>query len=328
MWIDAVRDRLAERTGMPLSVMHVGLDGHWQDKILLFCWRPDHKRPALVCRLSRSEIGSAWLRREAASRLRARHALPGSLRDAMPWVRLEELPFGAVLVEPWVPGSCPAAPATLEDIDRFATRTLGWLRGFGEATRRESPPITLSRSASRMVSLAARRIADPDVREWVLERRAEVSLLDRLEPCAVHGDFWRGNLRQDGQILRVIDWEFIQSAGNPYFDAALNLLALCRELPGADPVTWFERCFLRQTDHSRLFGRLLDAFGVASREACALTVVLALVEHAARDRSQDVALLQTLKYRLLARIARERDPVGTVTRALWPDRPTSPAHSA
>ncbi|MBM3268856.1 MAG: phosphotransferase [Candidatus Sericytochromatia bacterium] len=321
MWIDAIERRLFALTGQHHAIMQVGLDVHWQDKILLFCWRPGERLPALVCRVSRTPAGSAWLRAEAAGRMRARAVLDARLRDAVPWVRALHMPFGTVLVEPWIPGHSPPAPRTLEAVANYGSRTLCLLRGLGRATRVHAPPQPLSRAASRMLGLAARRMADPEMRDWVLARRRESHLLDRVAPCVVHGDFWRGNLRESTGVLRILDWEFMQGAGNPYFDAALNLLALCRDLPGADPVAWLERCFLLETSHSRLLGRLLDDFGAASREACALTVVLALIEHAARDRSTD-ELHCTLKYRLLARMAREADPVGTVRSALWPESPS------
>jgi hypothetical protein len=142
MWVEAIRERLADSTGVPHKIMHVGLDGHWQDKILLFCWRPQRQKPSLVCRLSRSEIGSAWLRREALARQRARRQLPGPLRDAMPWVRTLDLPFGTVLVEPWIPGSCPPAPRSLAEVSRYAERTLGWLGNLRDATRLSAPKST------------------------------------------------------------------------------------------------------------------------------------------------------------------------------------------
>jgi hypothetical protein len=36
--------------------------------------------------------------------------------------------------------------------------------------------------------------------------------------CAVHGDFWSGNLAQRGEALRVYDWEWARATGAPFFD--------------------------------------------------------------------------------------------------------------
>jgi aminoglycoside phosphotransferase (APT) family kinase protein len=38
--------------------------------------------------------------------------------------------------------------------------------------------------------------------------------------CAVHGDFWRGNVAFDGSQLRVHDWEWAQPEGSALFDPA------------------------------------------------------------------------------------------------------------
>ena len=36
--------------------------------------------------------------------------------------------------------------------------------------------------------------------------------------CAVHGDFWRGNIAVDGTRLRVYDWEWAAPSGHPLLD--------------------------------------------------------------------------------------------------------------
>ena len=39
-----------------------------------------------------------------------------------------------------------------------------------------------------------------------------------LPRCAVHGDFWRGNVAVAGGNLRVYDWEWASKSGHPLFD--------------------------------------------------------------------------------------------------------------
>jgi aminoglycoside phosphotransferase (APT) family kinase protein len=63
--------------------------------------------------------------------------------------------------------------------------------------------------------------ARPDARAMVLDRtRALLSEL-RGAPvprCAVHGDFWRGNIARTGGQLRIFDWEWASLHGAPMFD--------------------------------------------------------------------------------------------------------------
>ena len=51
-----------------------------------------------------------------------------------------------------------------------------------------------------------------------------------LPACAVHGDFWRGNLATVDGRLRVYDWEWTQRSGRPLFDLWSYQLAELREL--------------------------------------------------------------------------------------------------
>jgi aminoglycoside phosphotransferase (APT) family kinase protein len=65
------------------------------------------------------------------------------------------------------------------------------------------------------------RAAAPESAEAMAERTAV--LLQRLvgnelPRCAVHGDFWRGNLAAADGRLRVFDWEWAQPEGMPLFD--------------------------------------------------------------------------------------------------------------
>jgi peptidoglycan/xylan/chitin deacetylase (PgdA/CDA1 family) len=51
-----------------------------------------------------------------------------------------------------------------------------------------------------------------------------------LPACAVHGDFWRGNVAAVDGRLRVYDWEWTQLSGRPLFDLWSYRLAELREL--------------------------------------------------------------------------------------------------
>jgi aminoglycoside phosphotransferase (APT) family kinase protein len=97
-----------------------------------------------------------------------------------------------------------------------------WLRGFQAATTTGTAPLGADE--------AERGVAD--VREaWGLlggdaaERgaraasRALAAAGDApLPACAVHGDFWRGNVSHDAGALRVFDWEWGRLDGRPLLD--------------------------------------------------------------------------------------------------------------
>ena len=98
----------------------------------------------------------------------------------------------------------------------------GWLRSFQAATASGSRPWDAGDDRRELEPVAdAWRRARPD-REPSLSRRV-AELLRELHgsdvpTCAVHGDFWLGNLAcRDGR-LRVYDWEWSELKGRPLFD--------------------------------------------------------------------------------------------------------------
>jgi hypothetical protein len=52
-----------------------------------------------------------------------------------------------------------------------------------------------------------------------------------LPRCAVHGDFWRGNIACRAGEIRVYDWEWATLEGRPYFDLWTYELARLRHEP-------------------------------------------------------------------------------------------------
>lgn len=99
---------------------------------------------------------------------------------------------------------------------------VGWLRAFQGATGFDPAPWG-PHDDDRELGLVrdAWGRARPDQEGAVARRVAELLLElrgDSVMNCAVHGDFWLGNMtRRDGK-LRIYDWEWTELKGRPFFD--------------------------------------------------------------------------------------------------------------
>jgi hypothetical protein len=99
---------------------------------------------------------------------------------------------------------------------------LDWLRAFQAGTSLGRAPWSAVDSEAELAAVRdAWRRARPGVAVEVTARAC--GLLRRLEGlpvdrCAIHGDFWRGNLAHRGDRLRVYDWEWARERGTPFFD--------------------------------------------------------------------------------------------------------------
>lgn len=325
---EILKRTLERRHGTGLSLLQVGPRRSVEGKVLLFCFRENQGEPFLVCRASRSKEGEQRLRREGEVRGAIRALLPPDIQAAMPSAFLYEFEDGVCLAEPYLPGESLAAPRRPEALEAFAELTLPWLAGLQAATAQPgTEPAGLAELArgefeaigeALAASPGVDAFAGPDtIRRWTADLADRSGVLQGLVPCAVHGDYWYGNLRVHAGELRIVDWEFAENSGNPLFDPVLCLVALVRDFAGQDQVAWFEQSFLEPTPLARSIGRLLDRHcGPAHREAVAYTVALVVPKFAARvsgTRSQAWVQHSTL----LARLVREDDPVGRIRKALW-----------
>jgi hypothetical protein len=137
----------------------------------------------------------------------------------------------------------------VQPVDELAVATgsvsdaaaLDWLRAFQAATTRARTPWT-SADTDRELALVryaweqARRDAAGAVVAKVADRLRELEGV-AVRRCAVHGDFWSGNLAQRGAALRVYDWEWAREEGGPFFDPwcwRLGPLRRRAELGGGD----------------------------------------------------------------------------------------------
>jgi hypothetical protein len=138
---------------------------------------------------------------------------------------------GALPLPPLFAGTVAGEYVVAQPVDPLARATgatgefdlpFDWLRAFQAGT---SPGRTPWSAVDTEAELAAVRDAwqraRPEAAEAVTARAC--GLLRRLEGlpvdrCAVHGDFWRGNLARRGDRLRVYDWEWARERGTPFFD--------------------------------------------------------------------------------------------------------------
>lgn len=314
-----IQTHLEARFGHPVACLQVGMFAGRQNKVLLFGFREGEARPFVVCRVSRTPAGIRSLRREALVRKR----LSALVSDQVAWLELVELPDGCFLFEPFSQGVAFKPATTLDELNAYGMVTMRWLRAFRhgttDASRSESPIASqIDQCLERVIAALG---AGPEG-AWLERVRSQASLLQGTSPCAMHGDFWRGNVRVEGTALRVFDWEFTEVAGNPYFDLLLNLVTLTRELPGSDEGSGFERCFLRPTPYSRLLGAILGQFepDASAHPAVAFSLVHVIVELVRRDVDDGMEPRQSPHFRYLARISQVMDPVASVLDALWPNR--------
>jgi hypothetical protein len=113
----------------------------------------------------------------------------------------------------------PLASAT-GNPDRDASTS--WLRRFQAATSTEVRPwdeddIRRELSIVEQAGGISDRLAGPELTRATHGKLAE--LAGRPVPrCAVHGDFWHGNMASRNGRLRIYDWEWAEMKGTPFLD--------------------------------------------------------------------------------------------------------------
>ncbi|MGN6190026.1 MAG: phosphotransferase, partial [Conexibacter sp.] len=117
---------------------------------------------------------------------------------------------------------------------------IGWLRAFQRATATAESPWD-ARDDARALSAVAdawralRPHAAAPLLDVVGERLAALRGA-RVPRCAVHGDYWRGNLAVRERALRVFDWEWGGERGDPFLDRwCLELCELHPSQAGWEP---------------------------------------------------------------------------------------------
>ena len=155
--------------------------------------------------------------------------------------RLSPQAASALPLAPLWAGSMDGDYVVVQPLDPLAASTgrasreaaLRWLRTFQEETTTgmQQWGASESRSALEDVAYAWSRVrpaSEPTVSARVGELLEAVAG-KRVRRCAVHGDFWRGNLAKSGVHLRVYDWEWARLEGDPFLDRWTYELAELRQ---------------------------------------------------------------------------------------------------
>jgi len=217
--LEAARRALApEPVEDPVLALH-SATGMVISKVSCFVFGREATEPRAVVRLMPRREDSERLRGEAEliEQVRARVGADPDVADALPEPPLFAGDLHGDYVTVLAPD--PLASAT-GACDRAAA--LRWLAAFQRASTAAAPAWD---AAATQRELEAVRLA------WSVTARSEAdrllarveALLERLhgEPvprCAVHGDFWRGNLACRGGRMRVYDWEWAALEGHPFSD--------------------------------------------------------------------------------------------------------------
>ncbi|HEX8082718.1 MAG TPA: hypothetical protein VF529_00410 [Solirubrobacteraceae bacterium] len=183
-------------------------------KAVCFALEPGASEPAAVVLAMADPRWSARLDHETAlvERLRAQVAGAPSVEAALPLPPLGRFePAGDLAV---VARPDPLATLTGDAVAPDRGRAWRWLREFHAATtvRERTWTEEDAERTARAVS-EAWTTASP-----AAERAAHGAVGATLPVCAVHGDFWRGNVAHDDRSLRVFDWEWGRPEGGPLFD--------------------------------------------------------------------------------------------------------------
>lgn len=212
----------------------VSASGHTLGKLLCFVFERGRSEPTVVVKGIPRRSEGARLVAECATieAIRARLAGAPRVAAALPPAPLWQGRLGGDHLVVEAPD--PLAAATGQE-DRHAA--LGWLRAFHEGSAGvERWGGADDQAALTEVLEFGWAQADPDHRAAALSRQRE--LWDGMQGatlprCAVHGDFWRGNIAVRDGALRVFDWEWAAQDGHPLFDLWTYELGALREGGGS-----------------------------------------------------------------------------------------------
>jgi hypothetical protein len=137
--------------------------------------------------------------------------------------------------------------AVVEPVDELARHTgaedrsasMRWLAAFHRATEEGREPWDQEdvRAGRELVADAWAR-AGRDTGPQVTAETVRLGEKLRGSPtprCAMHGDFWSGNIAYSAGAMRVYDWEWGRRRAGPFFDLWTYELAELRNLAGRRP---------------------------------------------------------------------------------------------
>lgn len=162
-----------------------------------------------------------------ARRLRTEFERVAAFRS---WLSGEPELLEALPLEPLHAGEVEGEYLVIVPPDPFASATgnpdrdasLSWLRRFQAVTSTDTRPWDEDdvRRESEFIERASAigdQLAEPESTRAMHGKLAE--LVGRPVPrCAVHGDFWHGNMAALDGRLRIYDWEWAEFEGTPFLD--------------------------------------------------------------------------------------------------------------
>jgi hypothetical protein len=203
----------------PLRVAMFSPSGQAVSKVICFLFREGEDEPRIVVK-AMAEPRFSW-------RLRRESVLLESIRERV--LRDERVSAG-LPAAPLFAGDAAGEFMLAEPCDALGTATgdgtrmqaLEWLRLFQLAScSREQAWCSDDERAWLTAAEDAWRLAAPGRDDAVVSRVRELlgPLRGAIVPrCAVHGDFWRGNVAARDGSIRVFDWEWAALEGSPFFD--------------------------------------------------------------------------------------------------------------
>jgi hypothetical protein len=219
---EVVAKAAAGATGLParrLRAAYVSIAGASLGKLLCFVFDNQHAEPVAAVKVMTERDQAPRLRRETEMIEALRRRVAGSPAVA-----------AALPLPPLNAGDVDGEYVVVEPVDPLATHTgsgdretaMRWLRAFqaeagGPESRWGADDLVDTEDAVSWAWARARPGSQVTMLQKVrtLSERLEGTPLPR---CAVHGDFWRGNLAQAAGVMRVFDWEYAELSGRPFFD--------------------------------------------------------------------------------------------------------------
>lgn len=235
--VEAVR-RAVDRDVGQVRLALYSPTGQSNTKAACFVFEGDAPEPGLVIK-AMPEVRYAERLRHETEIVESFRSRLGSSSPAAAALPLPPLFAGAAAGDYVVVQPVDPLAGSTGRIDDPAT-ALAWLRSFQQDT-----VITTRAWDDADTARALDSVRYAWCRERPTTSAAAISktegLLRTLEGypvrrCAVHGDFWRGNISQRDGRLRVYDWEWAEEQGTPFFDLWTSELGVLRtNTPQGEP---------------------------------------------------------------------------------------------
>ena len=247
------------------------------NRVTCFVFERREADPAAVIRAMANPRRSDELVAELRFLARLRHRTRDDpLYDTLPAAPLavDDAEGDVLVVEGYDPLAAPDGAAS-------AASALAWLARFQAVLANNGRSLSEAEKNALLARVAAgwRTVGCSDALQSMgsaLERLARAVGDIEVPRCAVHGNFWRGNIGGVDDRLRVYDWEWFREDGLPTFDLWTYILAdvRLRGPDGADREAALTQGIAIATAHLRAAG--LPA------ELAALTIAPTLADLALR----------------------------------------------